>query len=273
MKIRIEQISLEEHILVYSKYIKESETLDEDGADYEYDFDSFISNLDDIQQTILRLYGEEGLIKVIRHFAEGAVGNLNFNAVEYEENSTVFEKIRKLQTKGVASVRSYEKIENVSIPPISKIPADDIYLLNGWLEALPENDDLNVLKMVGSTLSDDSPSLIEVSNRVLRGLNVKVNPDNTKIYSYIVDGVSRYLITTQTSVYLILDQDEGAIIYPGNEFQERQRLLFEKFMTINKVYKLKTSAILETSINNEEYYLLFNVAAGKFESKKRILKK
>lgn len=273
MKIRVEQIVLEEHVLIYSKYIKDTETLDEFGADYEYDFDSFISNLDEIQQTILRLYGEVGLIKVIRHYADGAVDVFRFDPIEYEEGSTVLEKIRKLQHKGVAPVKSFANVETVSNKPVSKIPSDDIYLLQGWIDALPENDDLNVLKMVGNTSSDNSPEVVDRSVSLLTTMNVQLNSKEVNVYSFDLDGITKHLVQTKNSLFLTSEQEGGVILYPGNEFQESQRLLFEKFMTIKKVYKLKTSVILEANINNDDYYLLFNVNAGKFESKKRILKK
>lgn len=269
MKLQIEQIELQEDLLVYSNYMKDTITLDEDGVDYEYDFKAFINNLDNIQNVALRLYGEQGLIHIMGHYADGAEGKLVLDKIEYVQGSRLLEKIRRLQkNSNVATV--LRKVVNPN--PIKKepIPTDDVYLLTGWLEALAENDDLNVLKMVGKVKSDLSEDEISKCQELLSQSYFDLNFESAIYFGFDYEGSRRGLIVLSGRLFLVSIDNKGVVLYPGNEFQEKTCKLLKKFMKVKSVYKLKTSVIIEGEIKNQGYYLLFNAHSSKFESKKKI---
>ncbi|MCB9189263.1 MAG: hypothetical protein H6599_08250 [Flavobacteriales bacterium] len=268
MKLQIEQIELQEHLLIYSSYHKDTVTLDEDGTDYEYDFQAFMANLDHIQNTILRLYGEQGLLNIMGHYADGAEGVLSLQRVEYIEDSPVLKKIRDLQQNKVVTSRMI--VQEGSIKPKELIPTDDVYLLHGWLDALPVNDDLNVLKMVGTEVSDLSPDIVGKCEVVVKSVQEDVEMTEVIAHQFSVDSGIKYSIITKNQLFLLDGDKELIVVFPGNEFQQKQSRLFKKLVQIKKVYKLKNSIILEMSLKEGNYLLHFNVLTSKFESKKQI---
>jgi hypothetical protein len=273
MKINVEQIVIEEHILVYSKYVRDSVTLDEDGADYEYDFDAFISNLDSIQNIVLRLYGERGLVQVVEHFADGAEGSFAFEAIEFEENATLMQKIRTLQGQDEVGVT-----ENVSEEMIvsngSDLPSDDSFVLRGWLEALAVNDDLSVMKMVGQEASNASEDMKERCKDRLAQEFSDLTFEGGKYYQFNTGMEQKVAVVLENAFFLLSVDDLGmTVTYPGNEFQDRNDQLFRSSILVRKSYKLKKSIIIEVNVGPEEYYMLFNVTSSKFESKKLNLTK
>lgn len=269
MKLQIEQIELHDHLLIYSNYTQDSRSLDEDGADYEYDFKAFIANLDKIQNTVLRLYGEQGLLEVLKHFADGAEGILSMKKIEYQEDSPILKNVRTLQKdKNLYIQRDLikEQLRNKV-----DIPSDDNFLLKGWLDALPIDDDLNVLKMVGTDTSNMSEEFKKEGREMLSRIYPDIDVTNALFFQFDRDSSNKYIIITQNQLFLMEKSSEISMIYPGNEFQNKQVTLFKKMVNIRKVHKLKNSVILDITIKDSNYLLLFDVNAGKFDSKKQIL--
>ena len=269
MKIFVEQISISQGILTYSNFCKYTENDDEDGSDYEYDFESIYGNVDNIQSTIQKLYGTKGLIQIFEYYAQGNNGDLLFEAIEFEESSPLKEMIDKLD--GDISVQSDVIIKKDMQPQSS----DAIYLLNGLLSGLPINEDLNVMKMLSGSMVTLNTTLSEKCLNIARTYGIE---GDCAFYEFQFDNISKIvLVGKHTFISLIKNVDDLILDFPRNEIQEKSVSLFFKYVNITKVSKLKKSIILDLEFNDiarresqeplRNYLVLFNVETSKLESK------
>ena len=89
---------------------------------------------------------------------------MDFEAVEFEEGSELKSLIAR--SIGETTLRDVEQVLEPTIhiertEKRSLLPSDSIFLLNGMFEALPLNEDLNVMKMMGETTSNMDAGLVQ----------------------------------------------------------------------------------------------------------------
>ncbi|MCB9195586.1 MAG: hypothetical protein H6600_01105 [Flavobacteriales bacterium] len=269
MILAIEQIVVEQGTIIYSKYTKDSSSLDEDGHDFEYDFQAFMENLDDIQGILLRLYGEDGWVKVIRHYAEGSVENLVFDPIELDLNSDLYKKLKDINA--IDKPTSIKRNETL----IPKISSDQFFLLTGLIDGLPTSDDLNVMKMLGSQNPDKIGELEYEIDSALKSLNVEQIAQK-KCFHFPL--INKIVALTSSGIFgFLINNGQLILDFPINEIQLLNNKLMVKYLNIETAYKLKRSMILSVSVNEQakmqsleelrSYYLMFNVETAKFESK------
>ncbi len=281
MKIFVEQIIIDQSILVYSNFCKYTDNEDEEGSDFEYDFEALYGNVDNIQTTIVKLYGTQGLVKIFNYFAQGSNDLLTFEPLEFEEDSP----LRLMVEKIVSNIKSEELIpSNDIVSPVTnnvkdQLPSDSIFLLSGLLSGLPENEDLNVMRMLASA---------ELSNHEIDRQKYTVyaerfgmqDNDSLTIYSFDIQNSKRVVVFNKHTFISLIDEGDSIVVdYPSNPIQEKSFALFDKYIDIQQTYKLKKSIIIECSYNAlaksetseglPNYLLLFNVESGKFESKEK----
>lgn len=275
MELSIEQITIEDGVLIHSQFVKNTITADEDGADYEYDFHGFMSNLDQIQNTILRLYGEQGFKEALTYYANGALGVLSLGVVEFEKESELLQKIRLLQNSSGPKYQSQPTLINLEVSKKGnpEIPSDSIFLLTGMLEALPNNDDLNLLKMLSKY---QHPVQNEWKEAVLQQLSFL---EPSQIQFYFFQTLNKLMAVSESGFFCfhVSDTEVPQMIYPCSEVQELTNRLFSKYGHIPQSYPLKQSILFEVEFNDlakretnqniKDYYLLFNLESCKFESK------
>lgn len=283
MKIFVEQIIISQGILVYSNYCKFTDSDDEEGSDFEYDFESVYANIDGIQNSILRLYGTQGLISVFSYFAEGKDDVLSFEPIEFEESSPLREMISKISQNVNPKDRmsdNYDKeIPNINVNQSISQPTDTIFLLNGLLAGLPHNEDLNVMRMLGQPVATVPEDVKQKCLDVARNFGIM---NDAALFPFSFDQIQKIVVVGKHSfIGVIVDEDNIILDFPSNEMQEKTHSLFNKYIEILNVTKLKKSIILETKFNAlanmetkeslRDYLLLFNVETAKFESKENRL--
>lgn len=281
MKKLIEHIFFDGDLIIHSKYILDTNSGDEDGADYEYDFTAFMNNQDDIKKTILRLYGERGFIDVVKQFA-GVIDGLVFEPIEYEENASILHTVRTLQAKEVEENKTNSVFVDMRSTKIDLAKENDqLFLITGIIDALPVNDDLNVMKMLGSEAENSNE---EFRSKCLGNLDVetKESIQDARFFQFSINS-NEYLVAVKRSNFfgILCYQDAAVIQYPENEVQRKIHRLFEKYINIDKAIKLKKSIIFEVSYSDEaiqetsrelpRFRLLYNVETAKIESKEIIL--
>jgi hypothetical protein len=111
--------------------------------------------------------------------------------------------------------------------------------------------------------------------------NFGIDEDAT-LLPFTFDNVTKILVVGKHSfIQVILDVQNVVLDFPSNEIQEKTLLLFNKYIDIIDVTKLKRSVILETRFNSlanaetteslRDYLVLYNVENAKFESKENRL--
>lgn len=281
MKIFVEQIVIDQEVLVYSNYYRFTDSEDEVGSDFEYDFEAVYANVDNIQTTILKLYGAEGLVKVLNYFAQGRNDLVRFESLEFEEGSPLREIVAKIVSnlEGKKINRVQEIIQPVNLKPIINQPTDSIFLLSGLLASLPLNEDLNVMRMLGSSsfiISEDVKSSCLACARDF-GFS---SDGNYSFFGFLINGIERIVLVNENSFLSFVNIKDGVVInFPSNDIQEKTYLLFNKYINITNVTALKTSLIFETEFNQlaqsetteslPNYLILYNIELAKFESKEK----
>jgi len=201
MKIFVEQIIVRDSILIYSNFAKYTDSPDEEGADYEYDFESLYANTDGIMETVIRLYGTNGLITLIKEFSTGIAFDYDFDVIEFEENSPLRELISKL---GTANPTSDFVIDNTLHPTdieqtISERsalqPSDSIFLLTGMFDSLETNEDLNVMKMLGSSKNNIDSETLDLCLNYIEEIGYNFGQqDLQNAYSFDLGGAEKILL-------------------------------------------------------------------------------
>ncbi len=284
MKIFVEQIVVDQGILVYSNFFKFTDSEDEEGNDFEYDFEGIYGNVDNIQTTILKLYGTQGLVKIFTYFAEGRQDLMTFESLEFEEGSPIKDMVSKLvsgiKTKDFTPVNDI--IEPRTLKPVVEQPTDSIFLLSGLLAGLPLNEDLNVMRML-------TKDVVKITEEEKNGcLNIARNfgideSDIKQYFGFVLNGNKKVVLVSEHTFLSFTITSEGIVIdFPANEIQEKTFLLFNKYINIKNVSVLKKSLIFETEYNNvaksetnetlPNYLILYNVEMAKFESKEKYIK-
>ncbi len=285
MKIFVEQIIVRDSILIYSNFAKYTDSADEEGADYEYDFESLYANTDGIMETVIRLYGTNGLITLIKEFSTGKPFDYDFDVIEFEENSPLRELISKLETANPTSDFVIDNtlhptdIEQTISERSALQPSDSIFLLTGMFDSLDTNEDLNVMKMLGSSKNNiDSETLDFCLNYIAEiGYNF-TQKDVINAFSFDLGGAEKILLVGKYNFYgLTLVNDQIVLDFPDNEQQEKMHLLFQKYLHIIKATKMKTKVLFEIGYNEvakrennkdlTDLYVLFDVLNEKFISK------
>jgi hypothetical protein len=286
MKIYVEQIVVRDAVLIYSNYAKFTDSSDEEGADYEYDFESLYANTDGIFATVIRLYGTTGLLKLLQKFAEGSSFDMDFESVEFEEGSELKTLIAK--SIGEATVKHIEQTHEplIQIEQIEKrklIPSDSIFLLNGMFDALPLNEDLNVMKMMGDVHSDADSDLVQNCISYIADTGYKSNGLSAgKSFTFNLGGASKTVLVGRSGFYGFTQINDQLILdFPDNQQQEKMHLLFDKYIDIIGVTKLKTKLLFEIRFNTlaqsesskelPDLYVLFDVLNEKFIAKEKRL--
>ncbi|MFT5602265.1 MAG: hypothetical protein ACI9N1_002518 [Flavobacteriales bacterium] len=286
MKIYVEQIVVRDAVLIYSNYAKFTDSSDEEGADYEYDFESLYANTDGIFATVIRLYGTTGILKLLQKFAEGSSFDMDFESVEFEEGSELKTLIAK--SIGEATVKHIEQTHEplIQIEQIEKrklIPSDSIFLLNGMFDALPLNEDLNVMKMMGDVHSDADSSLVQDCISYIADTGFKSNGLSAgKSFTFDMGGASKTVLVGRSGFYGFTQVNDQLILdFPDNQQQEKMHLLFDKYIDIIGVTKLKTKLLFEIRFNAlaqsesskalPDLYVLFDVLNEKFIAKEKRL--
>lgn len=286
MKIYVEQIVVRDAVLIYSNYAKFTDSADEEGADYEYDFESLYANTDGIFATVIRLYGTTGLLKLLQKFAEGSSFDMDFESVEFEEGSELKTLIAK--SIGEATVKHIEQTHEplIQIEQIEKrklIPSDSIFLLNGMFDALPLNEDLNVMKMMGDVHSDADSDLVQNCISYIADTGYKSNGLSAgKSFTFNLGGASKTVLVGRSGFYGFTQINDQLILdFPDNQQQEKMHLLFDKYIDIIGVTKLKTKLLFEIRFNTlaqsesskelPDLYVLFDVLNEKFIAKEKRL--
>lgn len=285
MKILVEQIIVRDSILIYSNFAKYTDSPDEEGADYEYDFESIYANTDDIMNTIIRLYGANGLITLVKKFSSGEAFDYDFEAIEFEENSPLKDLISKIANSNNSS--DFKIDDTLTPTDIEKIisdrpplqPSDSIFLLTGMFDSLDTNEDLNVMKMLGSTENNTDSETIGLCLDYLQEIGYNFGQEDLQnAFTFNLGGAEKIALIGKYNFFgLTIVNDQIVLDFPDNEQQEKMHLLFQKYTYILKATKMKTKIIFEIGYNEvakrentedlPELYVLFDVLSEKFISK------
>ena len=282
MKIHVEQIQILDGILVYSNYFKFTDSEDEDGADYEYDFESIYNNTDGILSTIVRLYGTTGLLEIIKEFATGNPSNRSFETIEFEEGSDLKKMIDASWNVENNDVITPDQIINNDEAQDNLMPSDNIFLFKGMIDSLPVNEDLNVLKMLGVTESNVFGEEREVVENAIYNSGLSIGNGIKKLFKFNNSGFDKVVAVYDANFMIFTIVDDHVVLdFPDNPSQQKLYALMNKYARITNATMMKSKVLLELSFNgvalaetNEELkdqYILFDIASEKFISRENKL--
>jgi len=282
MKIHVEQIQILDGILVYSNYFKFTDSEDEDGADYEYDFESIYNNTDGILSTIVRLYGTTGLLEIIKEFASGNPSNRSFETIEFEEGSDLKKMIDASWNVENNDVITPDQIINNDEAHDNLMPSDNIFLFKGMVDSLPVNEDLNVLKMLGVSESNVFGEEREVVENAIHNSGLSIGNGIKKLFKFNNSGFDKVVAVYDANFMIFTIVDDHVVLdFPDNPSQQKLYALMNKYARITNATMMKSKVLLELSFNgvalaetNEELkdqYILFDIASEKFISRENKL--
>ena len=282
MKIHVEQIQILDGILVYSNYFKFTDSEDEDGADYEYDFESIYNNTDGILSTIVRLYGTIGLLEIIKEFATGNPSNRSFETIEFEEGSDLKKMIDASWNVENNDVITPDQIINNDEAQDNLMPSDNIFLFKGMIDSLPVNEDLNVLKMLGVSESNVFGEEREVVENAIYNSGLSIGNGIKKLFKFNNSGFDKVVAVYDANFMIFTIVDDHVVLdFPDNPSQQKLYALMNKYARITNATMMKSKVLLELSFNgvalaetNEELkdqYILFDIASEKFISRENKL--